>query len=439
MIKFLNLFYFSCFLVFCLISCKSGTVNLFKPSSAHEQYLRKLTTVGLDKTAMGNTWINNSIISLQKAVGITLPYKETGYFAADRIPAAAYRFTAIRGQKITISLVKKPAKDFMVYIDLWRESTDGQVKLLASADTLDNKITIDLEETSTYLIRLQPELLRSGEYTLEVSSTASLAFPVKTSATIQSFFGAGRDSNSRKHEGVDIFAPFRTPVLAIAAGTITRVNENNLGGKVVWMRPTNKDYTLYYAHLDLQIATEGQQVTVGDTLGLIGNTGNALTTPPHLHFGIYASSGAIDPLPFIDKTLKPFLAITSALSALNNTMRSTSNTTLYQSAKTNATAVVSLKKGTILHIEAANTSWYKAQLPDGTVGFIQSKLVAFTNKALSQLKIKESQIQVLDQPNSLAAVKLNLKQNTSVNLLGSFENYYLISGPDQQTGWIRAN
>jgi hypothetical protein len=44
----------------------------------------------------------------------------------------------------------------------------------------------------------------------------------------------------------------------------------------------------------------GDQVRAGDVLGYVGNTGNARSTAPHLHFGIYARpGGAIDPLPFI--------------------------------------------------------------------------------------------------------------------------------------------
>ena len=46
----------------------------------------------------------------------------------------------------------------------------------------------------------------------------------------------------------------------------------------------------------------GNRVRVGDTLGFVGNTGNAKTTPPHLHFGIYTRGGAIDPLPFVKQT-----------------------------------------------------------------------------------------------------------------------------------------
>ncbi|MGY8915482.1 MAG: peptidoglycan DD-metalloendopeptidase family protein, partial [Flavobacteriales bacterium] len=56
----------------------------------------------------------------------------------------------------------------------------------------------------------------------------------------------------------------------------------------------------YYAHLDSIIARDGQRVKRGDTLGLVGNTGNARTTPPHLHFGIYGrGTGAINPLSFL--------------------------------------------------------------------------------------------------------------------------------------------
>ena len=79
------------------------------------------------------------------------------------------------------------------------------------------------------------------------------------------------------------------------------------------MRPAGKDYTLYYAHLDEQLATDGQSVRAGDTIGLIGNTGNARSTPPHLHFGIYTFGEAIDPLPFVNPNIKEPPAITASL------------------------------------------------------------------------------------------------------------------------------
>jgi len=99
---------------------------------------------------------------------------------------------------------------------------------------------------------------------------------------------------------VDIFADRGTSVVAATAGRVTSTGERGLGGKQVWMRSGLFGNSLYYAHLDSIIAKTGQRVQIGDTLGLIGNTGNARTTAPHLHFGIYEGyRGAIDPLPFI--------------------------------------------------------------------------------------------------------------------------------------------
>jgi hypothetical protein len=90
-----------------------------------------------------------------------------------------------------------------------------------------------------------------------------------------------------------------TPALAAADGVVRGVGVTSLGGKVVWLRDED-GHALYYAHLDRQYVTEGQQVRTGDTLGFIGNTGNARTTPPHLHFGIYArGEGPVDPWYFV--------------------------------------------------------------------------------------------------------------------------------------------
>ena len=113
---------------------------------------------------------------------------------------------------------------------------------------------------------------------------------------IQSRWGAPRDGGARRHEGIDVFAPRGTPVLAGAAGRVSRVQETPIGGRVVWLQTDAG--SLYYAHLDRPLVAAGDRVGAGDTLGTVGNTGNAAATPPHLHFGIYAPR-AIDPEPFV--------------------------------------------------------------------------------------------------------------------------------------------
>ena len=110
----------------------------------------------------------------------------------------------------------------------------------------------------------------------------------------------------RKHEGQDIFAPRGTPILSATSGFIYNIGENNLGGQTVSII-SKGGRIYYYAHLDsyargIQI---GDRVTTRTVLGYVGTTGNAQGTPPHLHFGVYTPSGAINPLPMLTDRLPP--------------------------------------------------------------------------------------------------------------------------------------
>ncbi|SAI65741.1 peptidase [Bordetella ansorpii] len=117
-------------------------------------------------------------------------------------------------------------------------------------------------------------------------------------------WGAAR-SHGRTHQGIDIFAKRGTPVVSSTEGVVTRVGTNNLGGKVVWVVGPGRQMH-YYAHLDdyADIA-RGDLLAAGDTVGYVGNTGNARGTPPHLHYGIYQTGGAINPYPLLTSHVRP--------------------------------------------------------------------------------------------------------------------------------------
>lgn len=107
-------------------------------------------------------------------------------------------------------------------------------------------------------------------------------------------------SGGRRHEGQDIFAERGTTVYSATEGYIVRKGENELGGNTVFVTGAG-GRTYYYAHLDAyapDIAV-GDYVTKATVLGYVGTTGNAAGTPPHLHFGIYTPSGALNPLPLL--------------------------------------------------------------------------------------------------------------------------------------------
>ena len=113
-------------------------------------------------------------------------------------------------------------------------------------------------------------------------------------------WGAAR-SEDRTHEGVDIFAERGTPVFSSTQGYVTRVGFGERGGNFVFVSgPGNVRY--YYAHLD-RIADGmrvGTPVTTDTVLGFVGTTGNAETTPPHLHMGMYQRpGGAMNPYPLL--------------------------------------------------------------------------------------------------------------------------------------------
>jgi len=109
----------------------------------------------------------------------------------------------------------------------------------------------------------------------------------------------GARSEGRKHEGIDIFAKRGTPVVSSTEGIVSQVGTNRLGGLVVWvLGPGGQRH--YYAHLDGYSDVEpGMRIEAGRVLGYVGDTGNAKGTPPHLHYGIYDTGGAINPYPLL--------------------------------------------------------------------------------------------------------------------------------------------
>ena len=94
------------------------------------------------------------------------------------------------------------------------------------------------------------------------------------------------------HNGWDLSAPLNTEVFSVMAGT-AYIEDTGGYGKNVRVRSRTLALEAVYAHLSGFRVTNGQDVKVGDCVGLSGNTG--LSTGPHLHFGIR-------PTAYIDET-----------------------------------------------------------------------------------------------------------------------------------------
>lgn len=145
------------------------------------------------------------------------------------------------------------------------------------------------------------QVAQNGSYSEKnPKGSPAYLFPVanKNLRNVISRFGDAR--GRRKHQGIDIKADRGTPVLAIAEGTIERVNNGGNGGKQIWLRL--RDSTMvFYAHLDEQWVETGEEVNAGQVIGSVGNTGNARHTTPHLHFEIILPGrGEVDPAQFYE-------------------------------------------------------------------------------------------------------------------------------------------
>ena len=116
-----------------------------------------------------------------------------------------------------------------------------------------------------------------------------LAVPVQgiPRGAITDTWGQAR-GEGRVHHGTDIIAAAGTPVTAAAPGTIEKLFQSRLGGTTIYERSPARRWTYYYAHLAGYAAGlhEGQAVRAGETIGFVGDTGDAGAGNYHLHFGL---------------------------------------------------------------------------------------------------------------------------------------------------------
>lgn len=305
----------SCYIVgiLCLAVVGSSCTkirDLFDPPSPRERYQREFQEDELSVIL----WDNAYEKALQEQILFHLPYGEAGFFLPDHMQVYSYETELRRGELFHFDLLTENP-DVRVFIDFYKLSDDdfidgnredtetnsNEIDYIIQNDPLDRYLQYRVEDPGTYKIVVQPEIAAYSGFSFSAYTLPSLRFPVagKSNSDIQSFWGASRDGGSRSHEGIDIFAPRGTPVVAAEGGYVSSTGNRGLGGKQVWVRTGFFGSSHYYAHLDSINVSGGTQVQPGDTLGFVGNTGNAVTTSPHLHFGIYTGRGAVDPLPFV--------------------------------------------------------------------------------------------------------------------------------------------
>lgn len=223
--------------------------------------------------------------------------------------AVATYMNAGSGATLDALLSSDDANDAMVRTSLVGSVVGNDQALIDRYTTLRNQLDRELRGAADDLARAQSavadatveasnaaEVLASAKFRADLLSAENLTggdgvvFPVAGPHTFINDWGFAR-SGGRTHKGTDIFAKHGTPLVAIERGVVYRMTNGNLGGIVLWLKGASGT-SYYYAHLaGYANVTVGQMVRPGQLLGYVGNTGNARTTPPHLHLQIHPGGG----------------------------------------------------------------------------------------------------------------------------------------------------
>jgi peptidoglycan LD-endopeptidase LytH len=361
----------------------AGTVNRGFPvrpvatQSARDDYARLLAE--LDAGA-ARAWETASRSALRSGLSIAPSFRERIRFPSEEPHAIAYRFALREGQTLSIGIDRLDAGDGL-FADIF-QVVSGEIYRPVETAPGSGRFAFTARLTGEYVLRLQPRI-DGGLYDVVVEGNTSLMFPVsgRGSQDIRGLFGDPRDGGRRRHEGVDIFAPRGTPVVAVAAGRVIQARTTPVGGRVIWLADHASDLSYYYAHLDRIHVAEGSYVNAGDVLGTVGNTGNAAGTSPHLHFGAYRpGTRAIDPSSLLAHTTSaPIQPLAVDEDALGRWTRSSGDRVRVRSSPDPAAGVVAeLRAETPLFVLGGVADWHRVLLPDGTSGFVSARYTQVT-------------------------------------------------------------
>ncbi len=169
----------------------------------------------------------------------------------------------------------------------------------------DAPFTVGGIHSTARLMAILAELSPNGVPRLDDVLSVVAPFPVAGLAWWQNDWHAYRCCPyPHLHQGLDLFAPRGTPVVAAADGIVSQRVNGPISGMAIEITDAGKTQ-YFYAHLsgfgpDISLGTH---VYLGQVVGYVGNTGNASLTIPHLHFEVQPDGIPVPPMPYVDQWL----------------------------------------------------------------------------------------------------------------------------------------
>lgn len=183
------------------------------------------------------------------------------------------------------------------------EKLVNEIKELSNSEvelTINEKTTKALEEIQIDDLEVAKE---NTVEKLNIDTTESIAdingikvATLPVTGTISSRYGVSSKIRVSTHTGLDIAATTGTPIKVVADGTITFAAYRGSYGYLVKVDHGNGVET-WYGHTSKMLVKEGQAVKAGDTIALVGSTGNS--TGPHLHFEVRINGEHVNPQKYL--------------------------------------------------------------------------------------------------------------------------------------------
>ena len=178
-----------------------------------------------------------------------------------------------------------------------KELSDSEINL-----TINEKTTNALEEIQIDDLEVAKENTVEKlniDTTEEISNINGIKIAtLPVTGTISSRYGVSSKIRVSTHTGLDIATATGTPIKTVADGTVTFAAYSGSYGYLVKIDHGNGVET-WYGHTSKMLVKAGQEVKSGDTIALVGSTGNS--TGPHLHFEVRINGEHVNPQKYLYK------------------------------------------------------------------------------------------------------------------------------------------
>ena len=224
-----------------------------------------------------------------------------------KLEAAAQRAATAKTRRIAVATVAVIEARTAEAREVRDELAAGRDTLAAARTLKRSAITDARESRAEYLEEVEALAAESASLAVAIREAQEQAAASSTGSGTPSASGFIWPVNGvvvsgfgirwgRMHEGIDITASSGTPIWAAAGGTVIWASWRGGYGNCVVVDHGNGLATLY-AHASSILVGVGQSVAQGETIALVGSTGDS--SGPHLHFEVRVNGAAVDPLLYL--------------------------------------------------------------------------------------------------------------------------------------------